>query len=436
MSCLSTHTGWHSSLFCTLLDCRLLPDACAPASHQSTPSSQRDCDSCSKSSSPLQERVGELPDDVLHALLHLRWSLDKRKRTPAEEVRCALQLSCVSRCVGQVLRAQPLPLRLDFSWPLWHARCQDSGFKQEHVAWLDTAAQRDSVAALTLPGWDMSREHRSESVTGKRVSRSLTVELLQALASNQRWSLRRLHGISSQCVGRGFQQVDLSAFALTHLGLVLEEAGQGVCAAALPVTLESLVYCEESEWGSVKALQNVWSLPRLTCMHMKCTRIVVASSLAPCWCGKHVALTAEDCVTIFCDTRPDGAKGLFGVASTVYIVADSITFRLSVHGGESAEFTELASVLCPDTLAEAVLDMYGQVGLTYVTAQYAPVDWALLLYALICERGNVFAFEVDMRFSRVRIAWRKWPPRGSRAHKAAAELHRQAVEWVSFESEA
>ena len=256
-----------------------------------------------------------------------------------------------------MLRAKPLPLLLDFSWPLWQARCQDSGFKQEHVAWLDAAAQQDNVGELTLPGWDTSREHRSETVIGECVSRSLMVELLQALAGNQRRSLRRLHGISAQCVGRGFQQVDLRAFALTHLGLVLEEAGQGFCAAALPVTLVSLAYCEESQWGSVKTLQNVWSLPRLTRMHMKCTRINVASSLAPCWCGKHVALTAEDCVTIFCDTRPEGAKGLFGVACTVHIVADSITSRLSVHGGESAEFTALAGVLCPDTLGEAVLDL-------------------------------------------------------------------------------
>lgn len=180
------------------------------------PSSRDKRDSCSESSSTLEERGEELPDDLLHALLHLRWSLDKRKRTPAEEVRCALQLRCVSRRIGQVLRAKPLPLRLDFSWPLWHARGQDSGFKQEHVAWLDSAAQQDSVAALTLPGWDMSREHRSETVIGKPVSRSLTVELLQALAGNQRRSLRRLHGISAQCVGCGFQQVDLRAFALTH----------------------------------------------------------------------------------------------------------------------------------------------------------------------------------------------------------------------------
>lgn len=89
-------------------------------------------------------------------------------------------------------------------------------------------------------------------------------------------------------------------------------------------------------------------------MHMKCSCIDVASSLAPCWCGKHVALTAEDCVTVFCDTRPEGAKGLFGVASTVHIVAGSITFQISVHGGEAAHLTALAGVLCPDTLGEAV----------------------------------------------------------------------------------
>ena len=56
-----------------------------------------------------------LPDELLCSILQLSWTLDKTKRTPAEEVRCALQLCSVCQRVGRLLRAHPLPLRLDFS---------------------------------------------------------------------------------------------------------------------------------------------------------------------------------------------------------------------------------------------------------------------------------------------------------------------------------
>ena len=174
-----------------------------------------------------------MPINLLLGMLRLSWTLDKRQRTPAEEVRSALRLRSVCYRIGQRLRAQPLPLHLDFSRPLWQEKSQHNDFKQEHVHWLASDAQKDSVVALTLPGWDMSRGYRS-AVTRMRVSRSLTVEALQALAGNQRESLRQLHGIPADCIGRDLQQVDLSALALTHLGLVLDAPGQVSCAACDP----------------------------------------------------------------------------------------------------------------------------------------------------------------------------------------------------------
>ena len=190
--------------------------------------------------------AGELPDELLCGILQLSWSLDVRKRTPAEEVRCALQLRSVCQRMGQLLRTHPLPLRLDFSQPLGSS----IQLEQKHVRWLAAAAQQDGVAALTLPGWYLSREERGAEVVCERVSRSLTAELLEALAGNQRRSLRELHGVPAACVGRGHTQVDLNTYALTHLGLVLEPGCQDVCAAALPVSLESLA-CSQAEefWG-------------------------------------------------------------------------------------------------------------------------------------------------------------------------------------------
>ena len=388
----------------------------------------------------LQAWTGQLPVNLLLGMLRLSWTLDKRQRTPAEEVRCALRLRSVCHRIGQRLRAQPLPLHLDFSRPAWQEKSQHIDFKQEHVHWLASAAQQDSVVALTLPGWNMSREFRS-AITRMRVSRSLTVEALQALAGNQRQSLRQLHGIPADCIGRDLQQIDLSALAVTHLGLVLDAPGQAVCAAALPATLQSLACCEEFLSGYLAELQDVWSLPCLTCLHVRCSSISVPSSLGPSWCKKHVVLTATLGVTVNYNTSAEGAAGLFGAASTVRIEAGSMTF-LSVHGG-GAQLRALASMLCPDTLDGAVLVAHHG-GVKFVAAldpTASAVAWVHVLRVMICECGNRFAFEVhrgEMDYSvgyrSIHIARSRWPTPGTHAHKAAAELHSQAVEYAKSAS--
>lgn len=38
-------------------------------------------------------------------------------------------------------------------------------FQQKHLHWLASAAQQDSVASLTLHGWDMSREQRNAAAS-------------------------------------------------------------------------------------------------------------------------------------------------------------------------------------------------------------------------------------------------------------------------------
>ena len=376
-----------------------------------------------------------MPDNLLLNMLRLSWTLDKRQRTPAEEVRCALGLQSVCQRLGQQLRAQPLPLRLDFSRPPEHLESQHIDFRQEHVHWLASAAQQDSVVALTLPGWDISREYRS-AVTRMRVSPSLTVEALQALAGNQRKSLTQLHGIPADCIGRGVRQVDLSALALTHLGLVLDAPGQGICAAELPATLQSLACCVESPAVDLAELQSVWALSCLTCLQLKCSSITVPSSLGSSWCKKHVRLSAKGDVAVNYDTSAEGAVGLFGAASTVRIEAGSIIFA-SLHGG-GAQLRELASMLCPDTLRWAVL--VGHEGTVKFVDAQAPtaeaVAWVHVLHVMICECGSRFAFEVHTtrdpfgKYIWVSIAWERWPPLGTNAHKAAAELHSQAAEWA------
>ena len=61
------------------------------------------------------------------------------------------------------------------------------------------------------------------------------------------------------------------------------------------------------------------------------------------------------------------------------------------------------------------------------------MDWRQILHALIVGRGDLFAFEVETGLDRIRLAWRRWPQRGTRAHVAAAELHSQAAEWAGVQ---
>ena len=153
-------------------------------------------------------------------------------------------------------------------------------------------------------------------------------------------------------------------------------------------------------------------------------------------------LTAKGRVTVNYDTSAEGAVGLFGAASTVRIEAGSITFA-SLHGG-GAQLRALAGMLCPDTLDGAVLVAHGGV-VNFVDAQ-APtasvVAWVHVLHVMICECGNRFAFKVhtreyvypELRYNWIHIAWSRWPTPGTRAHKAAAELHSQAAEWAKSAS--
>jgi hypothetical protein len=78
-----------------------------------------------------------LPDELLGSILRRVWA-DRPPRPAAEEVRAAAGLACVCRHVRELLRAQPLPLALDFS----AARLSDAQRR-----WLLEAAQAGRVEA-------------------------------------------------------------------------------------------------------------------------------------------------------------------------------------------------------------------------------------------------------------------------------------------------
>ena len=137
------------------------------------------------------------------------------------------------------------------------------------------------------------------------------------------------------------------------------------------------------------------------------------------------------------DVILEGGPGAFGAAASVRIEADTIAFVYShMEQFTMEQFGGLAYMLCPDTLGEAVLETGIQRGVKFVTQSLSIVpgmDWRQVLHALIVGRGNLFAFEVETRLGRIRLAWRRWPPCGTHAHKAAAELHCQAADWAGVQ---
>ena len=163
----------------------------------------------------------------------------------------------------------------------------------------------------------------------------LVAQLVLALAGNQQRSLRQLHRIWAANVGHGTHQVDLSAFALKHMGLMLGYRGHTVCAAALPSTLESLACCvlplhEMPEEGGMNALlHNIWSHPCLARIHRRYN-----ISLPPdteLWSGKHIVMTAEGAVWLHFDAGSEGGPGVFGDAVSVRIEAGTIDFWYGIR---------------------------------------------------------------------------------------------------------
>ena len=81
-----------------------------------------------------------LPDELLRGILLRAWA-DRPARPAAEEVRAAAGLASVCRRVRALLRAQPLPLALDFS---------AARLSAAQEGWLLAPAQAGRVEAASL----------------------------------------------------------------------------------------------------------------------------------------------------------------------------------------------------------------------------------------------------------------------------------------------
>ena len=174
------------------------------------------------------------------------------------------------------------------------------------------------------------------------------------------------------------------------------------------------------------------SLPLLKCIHWDCFSLFMPPSMATCWAGNHIMITAKSLVMFWEEHGLNIEEGSgFGAALTVRIEAEANFFG-DIFRHDVVHLGAIASFFCPDTLVEAVLVTDGDLRFWRIPFSRSPT-WRKALYALICKHGHLFAFEVDTRFGKTRLAWRRWPPRGTRAREAAAELHSQAAEWAGVQ---
>jgi hypothetical protein len=222
-----------------------------------------------------QPSLQGLPDVLLHRIMCIVW--DARPASEASfEVQLALSLQCLSRRFHQVLRAHPLPLRLDFS---------NTQLAERHLTWLELPTWKDHLTSLTLYNWPAPAREGCSRIflaPGLCAESDVVSPLLTVLRANQRGSLRQLlgmplrlggvmhlpanSGLSDDQFAKSLQNtpsVDLSAFHLTHLG-VSGGFSDYIEFDKLPQTMVSLVYraaCEEASmsfWQPCAAALAEW----------------------------------------------------------------------------------------------------------------------------------------------------------------------------------
>jgi len=146
---------------------------------------------------PLAAQVSlvTLPDELLRGILRRAWT-DRPLRPAVEEMRCAAGLARVCRRMRDLLRAQPLPLALDFS---------AARLTAAQRSWLLEPAQAGRVEAASFHT-DLREQ-----------------PLLEKFLALHGRTLLHLSGVPLHLVARPSQEerpaLDLSGLRLTKLGI-------------------------------------------------------------------------------------------------------------------------------------------------------------------------------------------------------------------------
>ncbi len=390
-----------------------------------------------------------LPDVILHKIMCIVW--DARSASEASsEVQLALSLLCLSRRFQRVLRAHPLQLRLDFS---------NTQLAERHLTWLALPAWTDHVTSLTLYSWlapACEGHNRDLLDTGLCAENDVVSPLLTVLHANQHASLRQLLGMPLRLGGvhaepppaspddmlsmsidlisdleQYIRHVDLSAFNLTHLG-VLGGFGDDIDFNELPQTLVSLAYRAAVREPHVRFSQlcgggladvSVFGGPPV--IDLTCCRALD---------GWHAEVEGYRVLIFVCSAGhffPHGPSSTLIGMREVRIDARYITIcYMSCAGEENLGFEVFLDLLCPPCLVGMEIISGRDFPSIDLHRARIPGAWRLIMRQMMYAHGSRFAFEIDDGRQK-RAAWRRWPAPGTQEHDTARRLHEAAWTWAA-----
>ena len=372
-----------------------------------------------------------LPNELVSGILRRAWA-DRPLSPAAKEVRAAAGLACVCRRVRALLRAQPLPLALDFSMARMSAAQR---------SWLLEPAQAGRVEAASFHIEDTLWEQ----------------PLLDAFLALHGGTLLQLSGVPLRLVACACQEqrpaLDLSGLRLTKLGIDCYEIDDLVCTddntgakclwlwpKSLPGALEELellsmdsVWLEELAWAPRSGAGLAGRLPRLHTLRM--TRV---RGRAPDFTEEVLHLEGYPVLPAFEVETLDAAveihNNLFGQVGYLRVVAGG-RMLLRGHQENVAAFVDS---LCPVGLQAAELcaeDCIAHGDRVFFLE--------IIVRELISRHGDGFAVEVgnlekncdedDGYWGHARLrrlAWRRWPALGATGLQAARAAHEHACAWA------
>jgi len=381
----------------------------------------------------LRQAIGilQLPEELLRKVIALSWAA-RPEWSAAEEVHHAVELHSVCRALRASLRAQRLPLVLDFG---------DAPLTPCQRAWLTRWVTVGVIVSLAFHHHDWRATINTVIKQHCRTLRQLVDVPLQCLAV-----LKKRHAPA----------VDLSsARALTHLQVwcswgnpcsmtnPVRDARFYLFPRSLPpcVTQLELVAAKDDvlpamEWVTPPAEP----LPQLQ-------RILVTGVEGGTW-PRQVAVGRLPLVR---GLAAPPALAVFDINHGVYIHADLFLHVSSLyvecrdiimlHPAQEGGTGLFVPSMCSPALKSVVLDTYGRRPCVLLRPTPLGDDELMLgspravLRAMLRQYSARFAFEVRGTWETApsddyevvqHLAWRVWPPPGSPEWQAAAAAHAQA----------
>ncbi len=358
-------------------------------------------------------------------------------------MRHAASLFGVCRRVRDVLRAEPLPLALDFS---------AAPLSEDQRAWLAAPVRvgRIESAAFFTPRSEASGEEERLWRGGH-----------EAFLARHGRALLRLSGVPLRLVATfdpsAPPALDLSGLRLTALGLdcTVRRADRRrelwLAPGFLPHRLVELELRGVGTVGQALLFDMAWAAhPALR-----------PDARPPAL--QRVSVSGRSRM------RLDGLALLQGLAAAPALSVDSGRSHLAVHArvlervrslhlrgapvcldcpARRGQYERLARSVCPPELQSVTLEAAAKKSVLFwfeinpyaLSLGYAdfaddlPHTFRAVLRALLERRADRFAFEVGVLpgdpSALRRLAWRAWPPQGSPAWTAAAEAHARAAAWA------